>query len=155
MSAKYFTFFMLDYLCKLPRPHEHDIELLITCHLTICRAMRLMDTSGLFFDSATCDDWCNSMELHNRTYQELALRAERSHERLYLIRPKHHALVELVLDVRATRRNPLHYSWFEDDDFLQTNQADGEPLQFRQRRTRPSCPSIPASHAIALGSART
>ena len=68
MSGKYFTFFMLDYLCKLPRPHEHDIELLITCHLTICRAMRLMDTSGRFFDSATCDDWCNSMELHNRTY---------------------------------------------------------------------------------------
>ena len=80
---------------------------------------------GFFFDEATCDSFCTALEAHNRIYQELAVLSERDGKKLFLIRPKHHALVELVLDVRRTRRNPLRYSCFEDEDFLQKVKQTG------------------------------
>ena len=79
---------------------------------------RLWDNSGLVLHQADAREAADSLLRHLESYSWLAACMWRARRQMFLIRPKHHCLWHLSLQVRHWRLNLCMFHCFDEESFL-------------------------------------
>ena len=99
-------------------PKDRVIQVLASTSYHIQRAIELMDNSGLVLYPADAREAADSLLRHLETYSWLATCMWQERRQLFLMRPKHHCLWHLSLQVRHWRLNLCMFHCFDEESFL-------------------------------------
>ena len=90
----------------------------MVCLHAIGTFLHILWRGGAILEEEDCERAVFYGNLFLAVMQLLAAGSERNHEYIYPIRPTAHYSAHIVIDMQATRINPLAYATMPDEDFL-------------------------------------
>ncbi|CAK9118510.1 unnamed protein product [Durusdinium trenchii] len=106
-------------LCAWSLHYEDgEMQLLNVCAFSLAKAIELIDNSGLILSSEEASEITKFLLMHLRTTRRLASICWGNAIMAFKMRPKHHYLWHIAMDVTATKLNPRLFHVWEDEKFL-------------------------------------
>jgi hypothetical protein len=105
--------------CNVAYAEDDESELLTTSAWALTQFISILDHASYILTAEEAKEAQECVQLYLLSWQKLASDKQRVLAMRYKIRPKHHYLQHIGLDLLRTRLNPRYFSsCFDDESFL-------------------------------------